>query len=160
MPKVIMTCGKICSGKSTYAKQLSMKEKAVILSVDEITLALSDLYSGDRLDDYVERLERYLFDKSVEIVETDINVILDWGLWTKAERDHARAFYKSHGIECEIHYIDVSDDVWQLRIDKRNELVRQGKLSAYIVDEGLKDKVSSLFEVPDRSEADVILTAE
>ena len=41
MPKVIMTCGKICSGKSTYAQKLRLEYSAVILSVDEITLALS-----------------------------------------------------------------------------------------------------------------------
>lgn len=40
MAQVIMTCGKICSGKSTYAQKLSKKYNAVILSVDEITLSL------------------------------------------------------------------------------------------------------------------------
>ena len=32
MPKVIMTCGKICSGKSTYAQKLRLEYSAVILS--------------------------------------------------------------------------------------------------------------------------------
>ena len=40
MAEVIMMCGRICSGKSTYAKRLSREKNAVILSVDEITLAL------------------------------------------------------------------------------------------------------------------------
>ena len=35
MPKVIMMCGKICSGKSTHAEALRKANKAVVLSVDE-----------------------------------------------------------------------------------------------------------------------------
>ena len=38
MAEVIMTCGRICSGKSTYAQKLRTERNAVILSVDEITL--------------------------------------------------------------------------------------------------------------------------
>ena len=84
MPKVIMTCGKICSGKSTYAQKLRLEYKAVILSVDEITLALFGNEAGEKLDDYVCRAEKYLYDKSIEIIETGTNVILDWGFWTKS----------------------------------------------------------------------------
>ena len=34
-----MICGKLCSGKSTYAKKLQQEGKAVVLSIDEIMLA-------------------------------------------------------------------------------------------------------------------------
>lgn len=157
MAKVIMTCGKICSGKSTYARRLRDSHKAVILSVDEITLALLGQHAGDKLDEYVEKLERYLFDKSLEIVSTGINVILDWGFWTKAERDYAREFYKSHGIESEFHYICISDEQWRKRIEKRNSEVLSGELEAYLVDENLAVKFEAIFEEPDSSEIDVRL---
>lgn len=35
--KVFLICGKICSGKSYYAKELKDKYNAVILSTDEVT---------------------------------------------------------------------------------------------------------------------------
>ena len=35
MAKVILICGKICSGKSHYAKQLQQQHNAVILSTDD-----------------------------------------------------------------------------------------------------------------------------
>ena len=94
MAKVFILCGKICSGKSTYSQKLRKDKKAVILSVDDITLTLLGQNGGNTLDVYVEKLEQYFFQKSVEIVETGINVILDWGFWTKAERDFAKEFYK------------------------------------------------------------------
>ncbi len=157
MAKVIMTCGRICSGKSTYTKQLRIKNKAVVLSVDEITLALFEHDIGDKHDEYVEKAERYLFDKSVEIIETGIDVILDWGFWTKAERDFAREFYRSKNIENEFHYISISDEEWKKRIEKRNSLIYQGKTNAYYVDEGLMKKVDGIFEAPSDDEVDLII---
>ena len=90
MAKVYMTCGKICSGKSTYAQKLRRQHSAAVLSVDEITLALFGREPGPMLDEYVRRTEGYLYQKSVELVETGINVVLDWGFWTKRERDEAQ----------------------------------------------------------------------
>ena len=107
MPNVYLMCGKICSGKSTRAQILREQFHAVVLSVDEITLALFGQNAGDQHDTYVERAEAYLYRKSLEILETGINVVLDWGFWTKAERDEARQFYRAHGIPYEFHYIQI-----------------------------------------------------
>lgn len=155
MSKVIMTCGKICTGKTTYAKKLKEEYKAVILSVDEITLALFENGVGDKHDEYVEKAEKYLFEKSLEIVGIGVNIILDWGFWQKSEREYARKLYKSNNVEYEFHYIDISDDEWKKRLDKRNRSVSLGEASAYYVDEGLAEKCVSFFEKPDESETDV-----
>ncbi len=37
MAKIIAICGKICCGKTYYANQIKEKEKAIILSCDELT---------------------------------------------------------------------------------------------------------------------------
>lgn len=158
-PKVIMTCGKICSGKSTYARKLRLEYNAVILSVDDITLALLGSEAGDKLDEYVEKLEAYFFEKSVEIIETGTSVILEWGFWQKSERDHARSFYKEHGIDCELHYLNISDDEWERRIKKRNADITEGRINAYPVDEELKAKFGKLFEPPEPNEYDIIINA-
>lgn len=155
MARVYMMCGRICSGKSTHAQELREKCKAVVLSVDEITLALFGQDAGDMLDTYVERAEKYLYEKSVEIISTGINVILDWGFWTKRERDEAKEFYGSKGIECEFHYIDISEEEWRRRIAKRNKAIEEGTLDAYFVDDGLADKFAAIFEKPVRSEIEV-----
>ena len=96
-------------------------------------------------------------DKSVEIVETGKNVVLDWGFWQKREREYARKFYEEHGIPCELHYLYVPDAEWNKRIEKRNKDITEGRISAYYVDNGLKAKFSVLFEPPEENEADVII---
>ena len=57
------------------------------------------------------KIFKITFDQSLELIEAGINVILDWGFWQKDEREYAKRFYKKQNIECEIHYIDVSDRV-------------------------------------------------
>ena len=155
MAKVYMMCGKICSGKSTHAAELRHQYHAVVLSVDEITLALFGQDAGDQHDEYVARAEQYLYEKSVEIVHEGISVVLDWGFWKAEERCLARNYYSSKGIEYEFHYIDISEPEWNRRVAKRNQEISEGKSRGYYVDEGLAAKFESIFEIPTESEIDV-----
>lgn len=154
-PKVICICGKICCGKSTYAQKLRIENKAVILSIDEITLSLFGQHLGDRHDEITGKTQEYLLQKSVEIIETGISVILDWGFWMKKRRDDVRKFYADRGIASEFHYLDISDDVWQERLCNRNDAVLAGKTSAYFVDDNLAAKFERLFEAPHNDEIDI-----
>lgn len=157
MAKVIMTCGRICSGKSTYARKLKDELGGVILSIDELMLDILGGETGDKHDEYVMRTQKYLYKKSAEIVSAGTDVILDWGFWKKSERDFAREFYRKHGIICEFHYITVDDDEWKSRIEKRNAEVQNGRSDAYFIDDGLAAKFEELFEVPDQAEMDILI---
>ncbi len=156
MAKVYLICGKICCGKTTYAQKLCDENNAVLLSVDEITLSLFGQHCGDKHDEYVERTEKYLLYKSLELLPKSINVVLDWGFWTKAERQSVREFYKSRGIESEMHFVEISDDTWKHRLNKRNMAVLAEETSAYYVDDPLALKFASIFEVPGENEIDIV----
>lgn len=158
MANVMMTCGRICSGKSTYAGSLRKEHSAVILSIDEIMLSLFGKDAGEHHDEYVAKTERYLLQKSLSIIEVGINVILDWGFWTKEKGDFVRNFYRDHGVEYEFHYLDIGDEEWQRRLNKRNTEIEAGKSNAYYVDAGLAAKCASVFEKPGRDEMDIWLT--
>jgi len=150
--KVIMTCGTICCGKSTYARKIQAEGNAVILSIDEITLALFPEGAGELHDTYVLRAEQYLLELSLQILQRGVDVILDWGLWTRAVRNRIRAFYASHGgIQTELHYLQIDPAEWRRRIEKRNA---SGE-AAYYVNEDLLRKVGALFEEPSEEEVDV-----
>lgn len=152
MAKVYLIAGKICSGKTTFAKKLCMEKRAVLLSTDEITLAVFGQHIGEKHDEVVENTQAYLFEKSLEIIGCGINVCLDWGFWQKDERDYARDFYKSRLIDTEFYYVDISESEWQKRIEKRNQAISDGTLCAYYVDENLRLKFGSLFEKPGEDE--------
>lgn len=160
MPKVLIMCGKICSGKSTYAEKLKLENKAVILSVDELTLALFENQAGEKLDFYVEKLKEYFLKKSLDMVEAGADVILDWGFWTKKERDYAREFYDSRNISYQFYYMNVGIDEWKNRILKRNQEIKREQLEAYPIDKGLLSKVEKMFEEPDRKELKAMIIIE
>ncbi len=159
MAKVIMTCGKICCGKSTYARKIQENRNAVILSIDEITLAMFPEGAGEMHDTYVSRAEQYLLALSLQILRSGTDVILDWGLWTRAQRDRLRAFYTGHGVKNEIHYLRLSPEEWERRIRGRNAEQKEEEPQAYFVDEGLLRKVESMFEEPSDTEIDLVIEA-
>lgn len=154
MSRVILICGKICSGKSAYAKRLCDGGKAVLLSVDEIMLSLFGQHTGERHDEYAEKTKNYLLEKSLEILKNEINVVLDWGFWTKRDRNNTKLFYASRNIECELHYIAVDNETWQEFLYRRNKAVEAGTEKAYFVDANLAAKFEARFEEPDEEEID------
>ena len=156
MAKVYLICGKICCGKTTYSQKICAENEAVLLSVDEMTLAVFGQNCGEKHDEYVVNAKKYLLNKSVELIDKNINVVLDWGFWTKKERNFTKDFYKSRGVECELHYIDISDETWKVRIEQRNKAVLTDKTGAYYVDENLLAKFNSMFDVPNEADIDVV----
>ena len=153
--KVILICGKICSGKSYYVNQIKQETGAVVLSCDELTSDLFDNNLGDKHDAMMVRVHRYLHKKAAEIALSGTPVILEWGFWARADRTAATEYYKEKGIPVEWHYIDIPDADWQRNIASRNAAVAAGKTTDYALDEGLLNKLLSLFEVPARDEIDV-----
>lgn len=157
--RVIAVCGKICSGKTYYARQLREKENAVILSCDELTKALFDNDLGERHDEISLRIWEYLKKKSVELVNAGCTVILDWGFWTAQDRKSLTEFYRAQNIPIEWHYIDVDDRTWRINIEERNRRVSSGEGgSDYYLDEGLMAKLLSKWEEPFDDEIDVRYT--
>ena len=138
MARIILICGKICSGKTYYARQLKEKYNAVILSTDEATYDLINNEQGEFYNVFAERVNCYLRKKAVEIAKAGANVILDWGFWTSAGRK------------------DIPDEVWYMNIEERNRRISEGRGgSDFYVDEGLLQKLLGRFEKPEQSEMDV-----
>ena len=159
MAKRIAICGKICSGKTYYSNQIKEKEKAVILSCDELTKALFDNDLGEKHDEMALRIWNYFKKKSVELVKIGCTVILDWGFWSLESRKSLTEFYHIQNIPCEWHFIDVDDQTWHRNIEERNHRILCGEGgSDYYLDEGLMGKLLSQWEAPSRDEIDVWYT--
>lgn len=153
MAKVLLICGKIASGKSFYCRRLMENSPAVLLSVDELTTRLGPL--GENHDQACAVIQGFLLDKAAEIAAAGVDVILDWGFWTRNSRQDASAFFRCRGIETQWHYIDVPDKRWQENIVRRNAAVLAGEDPSYYVDDGLLQKLQGLFQPPEPSEIDV-----
>ena len=91
--EMILICGKICAGKTTYAKKLMKEKRAVRLNSDEIMLSLFDPFLGENHEAVLHKVMEYIYRKSLEIYETGISVILEGGFWQRELREEASSFY-------------------------------------------------------------------
>lgn len=157
MANVMLICGRICSGKTTYARKLCEEKQAILLSVDELMLSLFGQHAGDKHDLYAARSKSFLLGKAVALIRSGVSVVLDWGFWTNAERKKMKAFFLAEGIKASFYYLDIPDDEWEKRIEKRNLDVQNGKTDAYYIDENLAEKFRLRFEKPEKTEIDVWL---
>ncbi len=155
MATLHLICGLIASGKTTYAQRLMAKNPALLLSVDEITLALDGILPPDRHDTATCRIKPLLLAKAYEALTAGLDVIFDWGFWQKEERSAMEAELRRRGTDHLWHYIDIPQERLAAQIAKRNEAVLRGECSAYFVDEGLMEKCISLFDAPTCEETDI-----
>ncbi len=153
--KVILLCGRICSGKSYCAERLKAERNAVLLSCDEAMACLYPEPLGDEHDETADRVKAYLYRKSLDILNTGTEVILDFGFWSRAERRRITRYYEYNGVTPEWWYIDASDELWERNVERRNRLVREGMSTDYYLDDGLLQKMMDSFEKPEREEVDV-----
>ena len=157
MGKVILVCGKICSGKSYYSRAIKESLNAVIVSPDEATYELINNEQGEFYNEFSERLNKYLTKKVGEIAKAGANVIYERGLWSKKDRKEIREYYKNKGIDSEIHYVFVDDETWKQNIAERNQKVLDGNTgSDFYLNEGLMKKLEDKWEEPTKDEIDVI----
>ncbi len=160
MAKVILICGRICSGKTHYICRMRQTHPLVSLSCDDLMHALYRHQEGADFDEIAARVKAYLHRQAIEIVRAGADVALDWGFWTAEERQAVSAMYEAAQVPYQWHYIDVDDASWQRNIAARNAACLRGETTDYYVDEGLLAKLQSRFEVPDRAEMDVWYRAE
>ena len=154
MAEVTAVCGKICSGKTFYCRRLIGQGNAVLLSCDEVFSECMRRAKVQDHDEVLSDVKRYLHKKAAEIVLAGTDVVLDWGFWTRDERNEVTQLYNSYGINCRWHYIDISDGEWKENIRRRNLLVSSGLSEDYYVDDGLLEKLAGAFQPPESSEMD------
>jgi len=159
MAKIIALCGKICSGKSTYAEKIKHEYNAVILSVDTLMLMLFDENLGDKHEEIFEKSKQYLWKMAKIIIAADTNVILDFGLWTRCDRLETIDHFRCDEIQIEIHYINTPLELIRRNVKKRNLFKDE---FTYYIDETILDKCLNGFEEPDENEIDleIKITAE
>ena len=148
--KLILICGPVCAGKSTYARRLAAETGAVALSSDDLTKPLSDLPGVDH-DAIFPIVHDYLLRVAADLVRHGLDVILDWGFWRRDERAALSARLRSEGVPFEWRGLRV--DPAQLRCNILRRNANPGPTD-YIVDEGLLNKCLALFEVPEPEEMD------
>lgn len=153
MAKVYMMCGKVGSGKTTYAMTLSDEVGGVVLSVDEWMLtAYGREVPCSEHKAHVDRIKEGLYRDAHKILSRGVPVILDFGYWTKEER--AEVIVAFEGYEVKLIYMDVPEEILYQRVAARN---KAGRALDYYMTKETHQALNSRFEVPLEDEAPTVI---
>jgi len=146
MATLHLMVGLPCSGKTTLAQKLEYELPALRLNLDEWHIRLFGQDAEEPEHDARHSLiEAQLWNIAGRALELGTNVILDYGLWAREEREEYRSRAKQLGAGSEVHYLDVSEDELLRRLEKRNS--RPSQESFIIAEEAMKPWIA-FFQKP------------
>jgi predicted kinase len=145
------------SGKTTLARKLEAEHSALRLTVDEwhVRLFGSDVHDDSDEADFARHngrhaaIEALLWETAARVLTLGVDVILDFGFWTRNERDELRAKAHDLGAGFKIHFADISEGLLLERIKARNAQLPAGTF--HIPEVKLKEWML-LFEPPSPDE--------
>jgi predicted kinase len=114
-------CGLPCSGKTILAKELEHTHAALRLTPDEWHTRLfgQDLQHPEH-DSRHNLIEAIMWEVAARTLSLGTNVILDFGLWAKEEREYFCARAAKLGASSEVHYLEVPYKELLKRLAARN----------------------------------------
>ena len=150
MATLHLMVGLPCSGKTTLAQKLERDLAALRLNLDEwhIRLFGQDAEAPEH-DARHSVIETNLWTIARRVLELGTDVILDYGLWAREERDAYRSRAKQLGASSEIHFLDVPDEELLRRLEIRNSQPSQD--SFFIPKEAMKPWIA-IFQAPTHDE--------
>ncbi len=135
-----------CSGKTTLARRLEVERSALRLTPDEWHLRLFGQDVADPAHNTRHDLiETLLWDIAARALALGTNVILDFGFWSRVERDDFRGRAKILGASSEVHFLDVSEAELLQRLAARNT---QTADDVFHISEDLLRSWLALFQAP------------
>jgi len=145
-----LTCGLPCAGKTTLAKQIERDAPALRLTTDDWLTRLLPADPADHPDAATrDRLEALLLDAAIRALELGTDVVLDFGVWSKVEREAFRARAAAVGARTELHFLDVPLDDLIERVNARNAALPPG---TYAITEEQMRLYWTMFEPPSADE--------
>jgi predicted kinase len=145
------------SGKTTLARRLEVELSALRFTVDEWHVRIFGNDVHDDIDDADlavhnarhEAIESLLWETAERAVTLGVNAILDFGFWTRRERDGLRAKAHQLGAGFAIHYAEATEAVLLERIRARNAELPPG---TFHIPEGRLKEWIGVFEPPSADE--------
>ncbi|MGO6787583.1 AAA family ATPase [Rhizobium ruizarguesonis] len=128
MPTLYLTCGLPGSGKTSVAKIIERDAPALRLTGDDW---MHNLYPGISTAEaetgpWRNRVESLQWQIALRAISLECNVVVDWGVWSRAERDACRKEARALGARVVLWFRDVPfEELWK-RLALRNAKLPSG----------------------------------
>jgi predicted kinase len=152
MATLFFFSGKMASGKSTLAKQLAVRENAILLSQDEL---LDTLFPGLVVNvasylEYAGRINKMIAPQVEAILSKGVSVVLDFPANTRNQRAWFRGIIDRSGVDHELHFVDTPDAISKAQLKARSAHLPPG--TKWTTEEDF-DLIASHFVAPAPDEA-------
>jgi predicted kinase len=121
MPTAHLIYGFLGVGKTTLARRLEQEIPAIRFSHDEwMTRLYGDDPPVEHFPEFCRRVSEQLEQVWPRCLELGIDVVLDFGFWSRRERDALRAKIIAIGAVARLYRVSCSEEEAWRRIEKRN----------------------------------------
>lgn len=152
LPTLHLVCGLPCSGKTTLAKRLEKEQRALRLTPDDWHIRLFGQDAQHKQhDERHDKIEVLLWEVAARALELGFDVILDFGFWSRFERDDYRDKARALGAATQLHYLDLPESELFRRLVVRNRILPTG---AFKISPQQLGEWARKFEVPSQEELD------
>ena len=115
-PTLFLTVGLPGTGKTTAARRIEAEHKALRLTKDEWVKAL---YGRDNPAAATDVIEGRLIEIAMRALGLGINVVIDFGLWSRDERSALRHAAAGIGARVELVHLELAPAEQRRRLDQR-----------------------------------------
>ena len=145
VPLLLVVVGLPGSGKTTLARLLAARHGAVRFNPDEWMIDLG----VDPFDEpFRYRLEQRMLALAAEVLAGDGRVIIEFGSWSRQERDQLLAVGRAAGARVELHVLEPQfEELWR-RLARRND--QPG--GPVLIDRPTLESYLASWESPDEAE--------
>jgi predicted kinase len=140
--RLVVITGLPGSGKTTLATELAKSMPAVRMCPDDWMMSSGiDLWNEGARD----RIEQFQLSLALDLLRAGGNVVIEWGVWTREERDALRDGARSVGAAVELRYVSAPiDEMWR-RIVQRD---REGQWGSRSITREELERWTAAYEPP------------
>ena len=155
MAKLILMVGLPFHGKTTRAKELEKEYNAIRFTPDEWQIRLfGNEYPHPEHNKRHETIEQIMVELGFELLQKGVNVILDFGFWSKEERKFYKDKAEAMGFDFAMCYCKYSEDELIKRLEKRNK--ENAAKGMFVITIETYNDFAKLFQEPSADEGNWI----
>lgn len=144
MPTLHLIHGFVGAGKTTFSKKLETEKQRVRFTCDEWMIALfGSNPPKSYFDKYLPKIKSLIWSEAKRFLGLGQDVILDFGFWQKAEREHYKKLAFEMGVKVQLYNLKCPEDIMKARVLKRTNEMPPG---TFFIDENALHEFKGHYE--------------
>jgi predicted kinase/GNAT superfamily N-acetyltransferase len=133
MARLINVCGLPGSGKTTVARRIARATPGMVRLCPDDWMRTAGISLWDEAARATIEAAQWTLAQQLLLAGTDVAV--EWGTWSRSERDMLRDWCQAHDVAVSLVHLDVPIDELQRRLTERNQRAGEATLTPALIEE-------------------------